>query len=193
MQANAEKENTFGRDRLMADRRQVLTGILGLGGLAAAACPAPALAAVRSSKVDRADRIVVLKRQRTLMLMKGDDVLHSFRVALGRDPRGPKRRQGDFRTPEGEYRIDGFNPSSYFYRAIRVSYPNAEDLARARAAGVRAGGDITIHGLDPAIAEKWRSEHWLFNWTRGCIAVTNDEMDVIWRSVQLGTPIEIRP
>jgi murein L,D-transpeptidase YafK len=141
----------------------------------------------------KADRILVLKRQRRLHLLAGEEVLHEFRVALGREPRGPKLRQGDFRTPEGIYSVNGFNPRSYYYRALHVSYPSAEDIARARRLGVRAGGDIMIHGLDPAIAEKWREDHWLFNWTRGCIAVTNAEMDIIWQHAEFGTPIDIRP
>jgi murein L,D-transpeptidase YafK len=127
------------------------------------------------------------------MLMRQDIVIKRFRVALGREPSGPKQRQGDFRTPEGIYRVAGFNPDSYFHRSIMVSYPNAADTKRARAMGVSPGGAIMIHGLDPAIAAKWRGDHWLFNWTRGCIAVTNAEMDVIWQSVDVGTPIDIRP
>jgi murein L,D-transpeptidase YafK len=176
----------------MARRRQVIGALAAvaaswLGRAAAANIPEP------RPRPTSADRIVVLKRQRQLLLMRGNDVLRSFRVALGREPRGTKVRQGDGRTPEGLYRVEAFKPDSYFYRAIQVSYPNAADLARARALGVRPGGDIMIHGLDPNIAAKWRGDHWLFNWTRGCIAVTNEEMDVIWASVALGTPIEIRP
>ncbi|MFO1068360.1 MAG: L,D-transpeptidase family protein [Geminicoccaceae bacterium] len=153
---------------------------------------APAAPAVIRSRA-KADRILVFKRKRTMQLMLDQDVLFTFRVALGRQPRGPKERRGDFRTPEGTYQVAGFNPGSYFYRAIAVSYPNPEDIARARAMGVSPGGDIAIHGLDPAIAAKWREEHWMFNWTRGCIAVTNHEMDLIWDRVAMGTPIEIQP
>ena len=181
----------------MAQRRDFVlgalafgTGIAGLGSPILAAAPAaPAIARHRA----KADRILVFKRKRTLQLLLDQDVLVSFRVALGRQPRGPKERRGDLRTPEGSYEVAGFNPGSYFYRAIAVSYPNAEDRARARAMGVPPGGDIAIHGLDPAIAAKWREEHWMFNWTRGCIAVTNREMDQIWDRVALGTPIEIQP
>lgn len=170
--------------------------LVAMGALALAGGPGgTALAALspQSPPARRADRIIVLKRQRRLRLVAGDDLLHEFRIALGREPRGPKQRQGDNRTPEGVYRIDALNPRSYFHRALRVSYPSAEDLVRARRMGVRAGGDIMIHGLDPAIAAKWRDDHWLFNWTRGCIAVTNAEMDIIWLHAGLGTPVEIRP
>ncbi len=155
---------------------------------AAAAIPTPVV-----RPIGKADRIVVLKRKRTLLLMREETIIRSFRVALGREPSGAKQRQGDFRTPEGVYRVAGFNPSSYFHRAILVSYPSPADVARARSMGVSPGGAIMIHGLDPAIAAKWQDDHWLFNWTRGCIAVTNDEIEQIWESVEVGTPIDIRP
>ena len=135
----------------------------------------------------------MFKRKRLLMLMQGEQVARSFRIALGREPRGAKLREGDGRTPEDSYHIDARNNDSEFYRAIRISYPSQADRRRARDAGVRPGGQIMIHGLDPSIEAKWHSDHWMFNWTRGCIAVTNEEMDVIWDTVDLGTPIEIHP
>ena len=140
-----------------------------------------------------ADRVEVRKRERVMELWNGELLLHRFRVALGRRPEGPKVKEGDGRTPEGRYELTEFLPKSYFYRAIRISYPNEEDRRRARALGVRPGGDILIHGLDPAIARRFREDHWLFNWTRGCIAVTDEEMDIVWASVAPGTPIEIKP
>jgi murein L,D-transpeptidase YafK len=140
-----------------------------------------------------ADRVEVRKHERVMELWNGELLLHRFRVALGRRPEGPKVREGDGRTPEGRYELTEFLPKSYFYRAIRISYPNEEDRRRARALGVRPGGDILIHGLDPAIAKRFREDHWLFNWTRGCIAVTDEEMDIVWASVTPGTPIEIKP
>lgn len=140
-----------------------------------------------------AERVEVRKRERIMELWNGDLLLHRFRVALGRRPEGHKVREGDGRTPEGRYELVEFLPRSYFYRAIRISYPNEEDRRRARALGVPPGGDILIHGLDPAIKRQFREDHWLFNWTRGCIAVTDEEMDLIWASVAPGTPIEIRP
>jgi murein L,D-transpeptidase YafK len=140
-----------------------------------------------------ADRVEVRKRERVMELWNGELLLHRFRVALGRRPEGHKVKEGDGRTPEGRYELTEFLPKSYFHRAIRISYPNEEDRRRARALGVRPGGDILIHGLDPAIARRFRDDHWLFNWTRGCIAVTDGEMDTIWASVAPGTPIDIRP
>ncbi len=138
------------------------------------------------------DRILIVKQERRLYLLRGEEVVDSFRIALGWQPRGPKRHEGDGRTPEGRYYVDEFLPDSEFYRAIKISYPSPEDVARARAAGLDPGGRIMIHGLDPALAG-WEEDHWLFNWTNGCVAVTNREMDILWRTVRLGTPVEIRP
>lgn len=174
----------------MARRREMLAGLV--GGAAGLWLATPASASVEGA-AGPIDRIVVLKRKRLLMLMRGETVARSFRVALGREPRGNKVREGDGRTPEGLYHIDARNADSQFYRAMKISYPTQSDRQRARAAGVRPGGLIMIHGLDPGIAAKWRGDHWMFNWTRGCIAVTNEEMDILWESVALGTPIEIQP
>ena len=169
-------------------RRELLLGLL--GGLVGAVAPAAAIVPVTP---DYADRILVLKRDRLLHLMQGQTILRTFRVALGRRPLGTKERQGDGRTPEGVYHLEYFKEDSAYHRAIKISYPNDEDRQRARARGADPGGLIMIHGLDPAIGSKWRDSHWMFNWTNGCIAVTNAEMDVIWSSVAPGIPIEIRP
>ncbi|MCS6878917.1 MAG: L,D-transpeptidase family protein [Geminicoccaceae bacterium] len=147
----------------------------------------------RAAALPPVDRIEVRKRERVMELKAGSEVLWRFRVALGRRPEGHKLREGDGRTPEGRYELAEFLPKSYFYKAIRISYPNAEDLERARRLGVRPGGNIMIHGLDPRIEPRWRKDHWLFNWTRGCIAVTDEEMDIVWASVVPGTPIDILP
>ena len=122
----------------------------------------------------------------------GDAELLTCRVALGRN-HGPKTSEGDGRTPEGQYYVDAFHHRSEFYRAVRISYPNEADRRRAAAMGARPGGQIMIHGLDPTIEPGWRQRHWMFNWTNGCVAVTDDEMDVIWASVDLGTPVTILP
>ena len=139
-----------------------------------------------------ADHIVVLKSQRQMALMRGDRVIKVYRVALGRYPNGPKVEEGDERTPEGAYFIDKRLPGSNFHKAIHISYPNDQDRARARALGVRPGGAIMIHGLP----NEWSAKqvgHPNLDWTTGCIAVTNREMDEIWRLVQPGTPIYIYP
>ena len=164
-------------------------------GLASAACVAslgravPALAAVKPAK---ADRIIVAKSERRLYLLRDGEVLRSYLVALGRQPRGTKLYQGDGRTPEGTYEITAFNAQSRFHRSLRVSYPNEHDRAVARALGQAAGGDIMVHGLAPE-RRNFQNEHWRYNWTNGCIAVGDAEIEEIWQRVEIGTPIEIRP
>ncbi|HEY4744870.1 MAG TPA: L,D-transpeptidase family protein [Desulfuromonadaceae bacterium] len=139
-----------------------------------------------------ADKVVVLKRERLLMLLKGGEILRRYRVALGRQPLGRKFRQGDGKTPEGLYVLDRRNAASRFYRSLHISYPNAADVALARRCGVDPGRDIMIHGL-PRGFEELGSAHTARNWTKGCIAVSNGEMDEIWHLVPDGTPIEIKP
>lgn len=141
---------------------------------------------------EKADRLVVVKGERMLYLLRDGQVLKSYRVALGREPKGTKIYEGDARTPEGLYKVAAFNPNSQFYRSIRISYPNEHDRARAQALGTSPGGDIMIHGLAPE-RRHYGTDHWMFNWTSGCIAVTDREMDEIWQRVEVGTPIEIRP
>jgi murein L,D-transpeptidase YafK len=136
------------------------------------------------------DKVVVLKGYRRLLLMKGDEVLKTYIVSLGEDPVGPKVRQGDNKTPEGNYVLDRHNAHSQYHRSIHISYPNAEDVARAKRLGVSAGGELYIHGLPN---EFHGHSEALGDWTEGCIAVTNAEMDEIWRAVADGTPIEIKP
>jgi len=139
-----------------------------------------------------ADRVVVLKKERTLQLLSHGKVIKSYKVALGGDPLGPKTRQGDHKTPEGVYRVDSRNGHSQFYKSIHISYPSARDRAAARAQGVSPGGDVFVHGLPNGY--RWvGSSHRMKDWTDGCIAVTNQEIDEIWTAVTDGTPIEIRP
>jgi murein L,D-transpeptidase YafK len=137
-----------------------------------------------------ANKVVVLKSYRKLLLMRGDEVLKAYIVSLGGNPVGPKIRQGDNKTPEGTYILDRHNTNSQYHRSIHISYPNADDLARARKLGVSPGGELFIHGLPNDF--RGHSEA-LGDWTEGCIAVTNAEIDEIWRAVADGTPIEIRP
>ena len=136
-----------------------------------------------------ADRIVVDKSERLLAIYNGSTVVKSFRVALGKNPDGPKRQQGDGRTPEGRYRIDYRNPNSAYYRALHISYPSPEDFKAAQALGVSPGGSIMIHGLPNGVAAVGENE----DWTEGCIAVSNEAMDELWQLVADGTPIEIQP
>ena len=134
--------------------------------------------------VVRADLIVVNKSRREMVLLHGENVLRTYRIALGREPVGHKQCEGDGRTPEGRYTIDRRNPKSRYRLALHISYPNAEDRARAAAAGVEPGGDIMIHGLKDGERREG-------DWTQGCIAVTDEEMDEIWGLVADGTPIVI--
>jgi murein L,D-transpeptidase YafK len=136
-----------------------------------------------------ADRVLVLKSRRTLYLLKDGRVLKRYHVSLGGHPVGAKMREGDQRTPEGEYVLDWHNPNSDYYKSIHISYPNPRDLARARAAGVPPGGDLFIHGQPNDSTGKGKIKG---NWTEGCIAVSNSEMEEIWRAVSDGTPIVIR-
>jgi murein L,D-transpeptidase YafK len=138
-----------------------------------------------------ADAILVEKSMHRMSLLRDGQVLRSYAVALGRGGPEPKTRQGDRRTPEGTYYIDRRNAHSCCYLALHISYPNAADIAAARAHGVSAGGDIEIHGLTRRT--RWLgSWHSAADWTSGCIAVTDREMDEIWNAVPNGTPIVIR-
>ena len=140
----------------------------------------------------QADRIVVRKAERVLTLYWHGAKLKSYRIALGGQPIGAKSARGDQRTPEGLYTVKRRKKPTDFHAALAVSYPNADDLARARAAGVRPGGGIEIHGLRDEYA--WLgTAHQFFDWTDGCIAVTNSEMDELVRAVPDGTPLEILP
>jgi murein L,D-transpeptidase YafK len=162
------------------------------GASAVAVTAGPAKAEAAKAGPAKADKVVVVKSEHRLYLLRGGEVVKSYRVALGRQPRGTKLYEGDGRTPEGRYVLDARNADSRFSRAFHVSYPNAVDRARASALGQAAGGLIMIHGL-PRERPAWGAEHWMYNWTTGCIAVTDREMDEIWESVEVGTPIEIRP
>ena len=139
-----------------------------------------------------ADSIVVEKSQHRLSLYRQGTLLRSYLVALGQQPVGDKIRIGDMRTPEGTFRIEARNPQSRYHRALRISYPDAAHRARARSLGVSPGGDIMIHGL-PARQAWVGAAHRDFDWTEGCIAVTNAEIEEIWSAVPVGTPIQIKP
>lgn len=140
----------------------------------------------------RVDRVVVKKKDHKLLLMNGDAVVKSYPVALGRGGLAPKQRQGDHKTPEGAYLIDSRNEASRFHRALHVSYPNEADRERARRVGVDPGGAIMIHGIQNGLG--WLgASHRLIDWTDGCIAVTDEEIEEIWTLVPNGTPVDIKP
>ncbi len=142
---------------------------------------APALAPAS----EQADAIHVTKAARKMELLRDGKILRTYHVALGGAPAGHKRQQGDQRTPEGHYTITYRNAQSRYHLSLRVSYPNAADRARASKRGVDPGGDIMIHGATPP--------GYAGDWTEGCVAVTNAQIEEIWRLVPVGTPIRIDP
>ena len=139
-----------------------------------------------------ADSIVVEKAARTLTLYHQGEPVRIYFVALGKNPVGHKKSLGDGRTPEGLYHIAGHNPESKYHLSLMVSYPNEKDLADARARGVTTGGDIMIHGLPDRFAD-YGPAHRQWDWTKGCIAVTNSEIEEIWSAIPDGATIQIKP
>jgi len=138
------------------------------------------------------DRILIEKSARSLMLISQGEVLKTYKIALGGNPIGPKERQGDNKTPEGTYVIDGRNRDSRFYLSLHISYPNERDKNRAKELGVSPGGDIMIHGIKNG--SSWvGGAHAKVDWTNGCIAVTNEEIEEIAKLAPDGTIVEIRP
>lgn len=178
-------------------RRETIAGAA-TAAFAASAIPGNAQIESTSSTAGGSmpvDLVVVDKRRRRMHLYFRDRILRSYRIALGQNPSGHKRAQGDGRTPEGLYRIDLKKPESRFGYALRVSYPNDRDRSSAARAGHAPGGEIYIHG-QPVEATQFAFFRLKFareDWTDGCIAVTNAEMAEIYRSVREGTPILIRP
>lgn len=140
----------------------------------------------------KADKVVVVKSENSLTLYRNGEALKLYYVSLGGNPKGSKQYEGDDRTPEGSYVIDAHNPNSHFYKSLHISYPNAQDIAVAEVKGEKPGRDIFIHGLSEKM--EWAGKyHRFYNWTKGCIAVTNSEMDELWRAISDGTPIYILP
>lgn len=147
---------------------------------------------VRVRSYITADSIVVEKHKRRLTLYQLGIPVRTYPVALGKQPVGDKLRNGDNRTPEGLFFIDYKNPDSKYHMALHISYPDAAHLAKSRAVGAKPGGDIMIHGLPKAFADIGE-KHAEYDWTEGCIAVTNVQIDEIWRAVAPGSPILIKP
>ena len=139
-----------------------------------------------------ADSLVLMKSRRELVVYYHGDPVRTYYVALGRNPVGDKERIGDNRTPEGLFFIQGRNPNSRYHLSLRISYPDATHRARAARLGVEPGGDIMIHGL-PAEQAAFGAAHRDYDWTNGCIAVTNKEIEELWSVIRDGTPIQIKP
>jgi len=140
----------------------------------------------------KADLVIVDKSKSKLYLEYAGKVIKSYHIALGPHPKGHKQREGDGRTPEGRYILDLKNAESAYYKSIHISYPNEFDISSALERGVAPGGAIMIHGQKNGFGKLARLTQ-RTNWTKGCIAVTDQEMDEIWAAVDSGTPIEIRP
>jgi len=166
--------------------------VAGLFAPAAHADSRERFGATMQQSISPVDRIVVRKGERRMYLMSGDEVLRAYHVSLGLSPVGPKDRSGDFRTPEGSYRLARRNPRSDYYLSIQIDYPNREDMARARRNRVKPGGSIMIHGL-PNLLRKDPEYYLTQDWTNGCIAVSNADMLEIWTLVSNNTPIDIVP
>ncbi len=156
--------------------------------LMAVAVSSPALAAQEI----RADKILIEKAARRLTLFSKGEAVKICRIALGGNPMGPKEREGDNKTPEGTYKIDSRNRISRYHLALHISYPNDKDRVRAKDLGVSPGGDIMIHGIKYGFGWVGGFHTWL-DWTKGCIAVTNKEIEEIDKLVPNGTVVEIRP
>ena len=154
---------------------------LTLGGVGLALSVLVLTLAAQPATPQKADSVLILKKDHVLELLAAGKVIRTYKVALGRGGLAPKEREGDERTPEGHYVIDARNADSHYHKALHVSYPNAEDRKRAARFGVAPGGAIM------------GASHRLYDWTLGCIAVTDDEIDEIWNLVPVGMPVEIRP
>jgi len=169
--------------------------VIAFAGPARAESPLPTSALLTPSvepALPMADRVVVQKAERKLQLLRNGEVLRTYRVSLGLRPEGHKEFEGDFRTPEGRYRLSRRNPNSEYFLSIQIDYPNDRDVARARRQGLRPGGAIMIHG-QPNVPRKPRDYYSNVDWTEGCIAVSNSDMVEIWLMTPPDTPIEIKP
>ncbi|EXJ15711.1 L,D-transpeptidase family protein [Imhoffiella purpurea] len=165
----------------------VLVGLVGLGGCALQQEPPPQI-------TGPVDKVVVRKSIRQLQLVSGGQVVRKYRISLGGSPVGHKYREGDQRTPVGDYTLNWRNPNSNYYKAIHISYPSDRDRMVSRQLGYSPGGMIMIHGLpNYVLSEDLRKQYAGRDWTHGCIAVQNHEIDEIWRLVPDGTPIQILP
>ena len=137
------------------------------------------------------DKIVVIKSKRQMLVYSKTELLKAYKISLGNNPTGDKQIEGDKKTPEGFYTINDKNPRSDYYKNLGVSYPNQRDIEEAKKLGKPAGGDIKIHGLRNGTGIIHKFQRW-FDWTMGCIALTNDDMEEIYNHTAVGTPIEIR-
>lgn len=181
------------RPRLML--HALLVSVLSANVIAAAPPPVyaePLVVPVAAPPLALVDSIVVEKKARRLTLFSDGKPTRSFMVALGASPVGDKLRAGDHRTPEGLFYIDSRQPNSKYHLALHISYPDAAHRARSESLGAEPGGDIMIHGLPNGLGSAGAA-HRLNDWTNGCVALTDEEIEQIWSVVPIGTPVEIKP
>lgn len=178
--------------RLKTPLTTCLTALIGLLALAGNPVTASELPMGAMADTPPVSEVLVRKEERRLYLLSGEQVVRSYRIGLGDNPSGHKLYAGDERTPEGEYVLDWRNSNSDFYKSIHISYPNKQDRELASSWGLDPGGSIMIHGL-PNEAGELGFAFLGLDWTDGCIAVSNEEMDEIWQLVADGTPIRIVP
>jgi murein L,D-transpeptidase YafK len=138
------------------------------------------------------DKVLIEKKARCLTLLSKENVIKTYKIALGRNSEGTKEKDGDNKTPEGIYKIDSRNEKSAYHLSLHISYPNEDDIKRAKGLGVSPGGNIMIHGIRNGFGWLGSFHTWL-DWTKGCIAVTNKEIEEICKLVPNGTVVEIRP
>lgn len=146
----------------------------------------------RLASISQIDKIVVLKSKRTLMIYSQNQLIKTYKIALGRQPAGKKQIEGDKKTPEGNYTIWKKGPHAKYHKYLFISYPNSSDVKNAKKMHKEPGGLIYIHGLNERYA-KLGKLHILKDWTLGCIAVTNEEIDELYKIINVGTKIEIKP
>ena len=173
--------------------RPLFAATLALMMLAGLPSADPALANLPTDEQAKADLVVVYKGERILQLKRAGRVLKTFPIALGREPTGPKLQEGDGRTPEGVYSLDWRNPASQFYRAIHISYPREGEVRPRRRAGAFRRAATSCCTACPMACSAERVGHPRRDWTDGCIALTNEEIDEIWARVEDGTTIIIYP
>ena len=173
-------------------RKLLISIILGLPVAPLAAADSLTGLAGPAGMLQPVDRVVVQKSTRRMELLRDGAVIASYKISLGLQPVGQKQREGDYRTPEGRYRLTRRNAQSDFFLAVQVSYPEASDIALARKNGWAPGGSIMVHGL-PNILKYSRDRYLGTDWTDGCIALSNEDMLDFWLLTGAGTPIEIRP
>ena len=140
----------------------------------------------------KVDLLIVYKSRRLMEAYSGTRIVKKYKVSLGRNPFGDKQFEGDKKTPEGVYSINAKNPNSGYHKNLGISYPNQQDINEARKLGKPTGGDVKIHGLRNGLGIIGKFHRW-YDWTAGCIALTDEEVDELYVTVAVGTKIDIRP